>query len=144
MSHEPTYEIKALDRSTNLVNPPEVPDKLTVTQTGGLEKRLTVKKDAPIVITSNHHIAKYKEDGIVNGARGYIDSLQVSKKNKEEVEVIWVVFKDKNVGRLLKYEYAHLKKLHKPNSDDAIPILKQKKTLQFTEEKSDIRGHSSL
>ena len=137
MSHEPTYEIKALDRSTNLVNPPEVPDKLTVTQTGGLEKRLTVKKDAPIVITSNHHIAKYKEDGIVNGARGYIDSLQVSKKNKEEVEVIWVVFKDKNVGRLLKYEYAHLKKLHKPNSDDAIPILKQKKN--FTIHRGEVR-----
>ena len=97
LSQEITYEIVALDRSTNLENPPDVPSKLTITQTGGLEKRLTVKKNAPIVITSNHHIAKYKEDGIVNGARGYIDSIQVSRQNKEEVEAIWIVFKDKNV-----------------------------------------------
>ena len=83
-----------------MANPPEVPINLSITQTGGLEKRLTIKRNAPIVITSNHHMAKYKEDGIVNGARGYIDSIQVAKEHKTEMEVIWIVFKDQTVGRL--------------------------------------------
>ena len=132
-----SYLILAVDRSTNLENPPEVPSNMTVTQTGGLEQKLLIKKNAPIVLTSNHHIAKYKEDGIVNGARAYIDSIQVSKKDKDVVEVIWVVFKDQTVGRLLRYEYNHLKKMHKPIHDDAVPILKQKKN--FTINKGEVR-----
>jgi ATP-dependent exoDNAse (exonuclease V) alpha subunit len=47
------------------------------------------------------------------------------------------VFKDKTVGRLLTYEYSHLKKSHKPNSNDAVPILKQKKT--FTINRGEVR-----
>ena len=86
---------------------------------------------------SNHHLAKYKEEGIVNGARGYIDSIQVCKENRTEVEVIWIVFKDKTVGRLLRYDYGHLKKLHKPISEDAVPILRQKKN--FTINKGEVR-----
>ena len=129
LQHEKTYEILASDRSTNLENPPEVPNKLTVTQTGGLEKILLIKKNAPIVITSNHQLAKYKKDGIVNGARGYIDSIQLSKANKDVVEAIWVVFKDASVGRLLRHEYSYLKKMHKPDDQNAVPILKQKKYL---------------
>ena len=62
----------AMDRSTNLENAPEVSTNLSLTQTGGLEAKLIIKKDAPIIITSNHPQAKYKENGIVNGARGYI------------------------------------------------------------------------
>ena len=103
LEKEKTFEIVASDRCTNLENPPQVPANMTITQTGGLEQILLVKKNAPIVITSNHHIAKHKEDGIVNGARGFVDSIQVSSKNKDEVEVIWVVFKDKSVGKLLRY-----------------------------------------
>ena len=137
LEKEKAYIIVATDRCTNLENPPEVPTNMTVTQTGGLEQKLTIKRNAPIVITSNHHLTKYKEDGIVNGGRAYIDSIQVSKKDKEEVEVIWVVFKDRTVGRLLRYEYSHLKKSHKPNSNDAVPILKQKKT--FTINKGEVR-----
>ena len=93
--------------------------------------------NAPIVITSNHHIAKYKEDGIVNGARGFIDSIQVAKGSSEEVEVIWIVFKDKTVGKLLRYDYTHLKKLHRPNDNEAVPILRQKKN--FTINKGEVR-----
>ena len=137
IKNEKTHGIIAMDRCTNLENPPEVPSNLSITQTGGLEKSLTIRKNAPIVITSNHHISKYKEDGIVNGARGYIDSIQVSKENNNEVEVIWVVFKDKQVGRLLKYDFLHLNKLHKPNDKEAVPILKQKKN--FTINKGEVR-----
>ena len=135
--NERTYEIVATDRSTNLEIPPEVPSRLKITQTSGLEKCLRIKFVASIVITSNHQLAKYKEDGIVNGARGYIDSFQVSKKNIEEVEVIWVIFKDESVGRLLRYDYNHLKKIHKPDNQNAVPILKQKK--YFTINKGEVR-----
>ena len=103
-----SYTSIALDRCTNLENPPEVPTSLSLTQTGGLEAMLTLKKDAPIVITSNHPQSKYKEDGIVNGARGYVDSIQVSKTDPEKIEVVWVVFREENVGKLLRYD---LKKL---------------------------------
>jgi hypothetical protein len=112
-------------------------DRSTVTQTEDLEEeKIIIKINAPIVITSNHHISKYKEDGIVNGARGYIDYLQVSKKDNNDVEVIWVVFKDNSVGRLLRYAYGHLKKTHKPLHDNGVPILKQKKN--FTINKGEV------
>ena len=42
LEFEKSYEIIATDRSTNLANPPEVPNNLAVTQTGGLEKRLII------------------------------------------------------------------------------------------------------
>ena len=121
------YTSLALDRCTNLESPPEVPSKLSLTQTGGLEFKIALKVDAPIVITSNHPQSKYKEDGIVNGARGYVDSIQVSKNDPEKIEVVWVVFKDKNVGKLLRYDYRNLKKMHKPNDENAIPIVRPKK-----------------
>ena len=110
---------------------------MTITQTGGLEQMLKVTRNAPIVITCNHHLARHKEDGIVNGARAFIDSIQVSSKNKDEVEVIWVVFKDETVGRVLRYEFGHLKKLHKPNNMNAVPILKQKRS--FTINSGEVR-----
>ena len=127
IKYKKEYICCAEDRSTNLENPPEVPENSSITQTGGLENKLKVKKGAPIVITSNHSKAKYKEDGIVNGARGYVDSVQFSRNNSENIEVIWVVFKDKNVEKLLRYDYKHLNKLHQPENIDAVPIMKQKK-----------------
>ena len=92
LKNESLCEILCNDRSTNIPNPPEVSSRLPITQTGGLEKKLMIKKNAPIVITSNHNVAKYKEDGIVNGARGYVQSIQVSKENQVKVEIVWVVF----------------------------------------------------
>ena len=121
------YTSVAVDRCTNLENPPEVSSKLSLTQTGGLESTIFLKNDAPVVITSNHPQSKFKEDGIVNGARGYVDSVQVSKTEPEKIDVIWVTFKDKNIGKLLRYEYRNLKKMHKPNDENAVPILRQKK-----------------
>ena len=130
LKQEPGFESYALDRCTNLEYPPEVPSKLPLTQTGGLEHKLTLKINAPVVITSNHQQAKYKEDGLVNGARGYIDSIQLCKSNPEDIKVVWVIFKDKNIGKRLSFDLKHVKKDHKLNNKDAIPILKQKK--QFT------------
>ena len=137
LEHEPTFEVYAQDRCTNLEHPPDVPSKLALTQTGGLEHKLILKRNAPIVITSNHQQAKYKEDGLVNGARGHIDSIQVSKTNSNEIMVVWVIFKDRNIGKRLSFDLKHLKVDHKPNHKDAIPILKQKK--QFTINKGEIK-----
>ena len=89
------------------------------------------------MITSNHPQSKYKEDGIVNGARGYVDSIQVSKADPEKMEVVWVVYKDKNVVKLLKYDYRNLTKMHKLKDENAVPILRQKKG--FTIQNGEIR-----
>ena len=133
----PAFESYAIDRCTNLEHPPEVPSNLAITQTGGLERTLILKTNAPIVITSNHQQAKYKEDGLVNGARGHIDSIQLSKGNSEDIKVVWVIFRDKNIGRRLSFDLKHLKVDHTPNHKDAIPILKQKK--QFTINKGEVK-----
>ena len=42
LKNEKSYEVLAIDRCTNLENPPEVPSNMTVTQTGGLEKKLII------------------------------------------------------------------------------------------------------
>ena len=79
------------------------------------------------MITSNHSKQKYKNNGIVNGARGYIDSIQASKKTPEVAEVIWVRFTDDKIGQLLRKDSMFLLKDHKPNDPLAVPITKQKK-----------------
>jgi hypothetical protein len=50
-------------------------------ETGNLETELKLKIGAPVVVTSNHSKQKFREDGIVNGARGYVQSISVSKDN---------------------------------------------------------------
>ena len=66
-------------------------DQENPNKTGNLPSVLKVKINAPVVITSNHPKAKYREDGIVNGARGYIQAIQVNKNDPEQVEIIWVI-----------------------------------------------------
>ena len=63
---------------------------------------------------------------MVNGARGYIDSIQPSKDNPDIAEVIWVRFTDEKIGQLLRKEMFSLLKNHKPNDPLAVPITKQK------------------
>ena len=131
------YTSLAIDRCTNLETPPEIPSDLPLTQTGGLEYKIMLKVGAPIVITSNHTQSKYKEDGIVNGAKGFVDSIQVSRSDPEKIEAVWIIFKDSNVGKLLRYELRNLKKQHKPMNEKAVPILRQKKT--FSIQKGEVK-----
>ena len=79
------------------------------------------------MITSNHSKPKYKNNGLVNGARGFIDSIQPSKDNPDVADIIWVRFTDDNIGQLLRRESLSLLKDHKPNDPLAVPIKKQKK-----------------
>ena len=78
------------------------------------------------MITSNHPEKKYKNNGIVNGARGYIDSVQVSDSNPDLVEVIWVRFHDDKTGQLLRRDNHHLTREHKTNDPLSVPIMRQK------------------
>ena len=91
-----------------------------------LMKNLIIREGAPVMMTTNHSTPRYKEDGLTNGAFGYIDFIQVSKQDPELVEIIWVVFRDKRVGKrhykaekrhLRPKEFAHL--IH----EEALPIL---------------------
>ena len=50
----------------------------------------------------------------MNGARGYVQSVQVSKDDPYKVEIIWVVFNKESVGRLYRFENNYLKKNHNP------------------------------
>ena len=60
---------------------------------------LIIREGAPVYITTNHSVARYREDGIMNGAGGFIDYIQTSKNDPDHVEIIWVKFSDKNVGK---------------------------------------------
>ena len=95
LPNAPSFICSSRDQSTNLSNPPELPSNLNYTETGNLEKSLRVKVGAPIMLTVNNSKSKYREDGICNGARGYIDSFQLAKGSSTEVENIWVCSKMK-------------------------------------------------
>ena len=79
------------------------------------------------MITSNHQEKKYKMNGIVNGARGFVDSIQPMKDNPDCAEVIWVRFTDDEIGHLLREDNKNLLRSHKPRDKLAVPIFKQKK-----------------
>ena len=122
-----SYYANAIDKSTNNPFAPEVSDKLPLTRTGQLQKTIVFKEGAPVMITSNHPKKKYKNNGFVNGARGYIDSIQASNDDPDVAEVIWVRFNDDTIGQLLLSDSRALLKKHKPNDPLAVPITKQKK-----------------
>ena len=118
----PEYICNSRDQSTNVSNPPELNENLNYTDTGNLQKSLRLRVGAPIMVTVNHPKAKYKQDGVCNGARGYIDSFQLDKEDKNQVRYIWVVFKDEEIGQQLRRDNMHLLSFHKPNNKKAVPI----------------------
>ena len=101
-------------------NAPIPPQDLPYTKAKGLPNKITLKIGAPIIITVND--MKYKEDGIVNGARGYVDSFQFEDDSCTNLKVIWIVFRDKNVGKRLKRDKQELRGNHKTNDSSAVPI----------------------
>ena len=86
-----------------------------MSKTGNLPKTLRLKVGAPVVITTNHKKAKYREDGIGNGARGYVSAIQVSAENPNLVENIWVVFKNEKIGRLYRFDHQKLREKFNPD-----------------------------
>ena len=108
------------DKCTNIINAPIPPSEMSYTQAKGLPSILQLKIGAPILITVND--SKYKQDGICNGVKGYIDSFQYSEDNPENLRAIWVVFRNENIGRRLKMDKYELRALHSPNNSSAVPI----------------------
>ena len=133
LPNEKEYTCNSVDRITNLPSGQKVPERLksNLGKTGNLETELKLKVGAPVVITTNHIKQKYSEDGIVNGARGYVQSLQVSKEDPEKVDIIWVVFKNESVGKLYRFEHSYLLKDYSPGHKLATPIFPTRRT--FTE-----------
>ena len=135
ISNEKKYKCNSVDRVTNVPGKPKLSEKLKDNpgKTGNLETELNLKVGAPVVITTNHTKQKYREDGIVNGARGYVQSIQVSKNNQENVEIIWVVFNNEKIGNLYRFEYRYLRKDFNPGHELTVPIFPQRKkfTIKF-------------
>ena len=121
LPHQPIVTCNSKDKSTNISNPPELTDDLNYTATGNLQKHLQLKIGAPIMLTVNNMKTKYKEDGICNGVRAYIDSFQFSE-DSSEVFYIWIVFKNEKIGQILRNDNKHLLKFHKPTHPKAVPI----------------------
>ena len=90
---------------------------------------LIIRRGAPVMVTLNDKTPRYKEDGIVNGATGYIDFIQTSKEDEDQVEIIWVVFQNKDIGaKYYKREKFNLRPRKDVNLHErAIPILPVRK-----------------
>ena len=127
-----SYIVSSSDEATNIANPPPLLDNLPMSKTGQLERQIVFKEGAPVMITTNHENKKYKNNGIVNGSRGYIDSIQTVKGNPDVAEIIWVRFNDDKTGQLLREDNKILLRDHKPNDPLAVPIKKRKKSFSLT------------
>ena len=123
------FVCNCVDRVLNLPGGPKLSEKdqRDLNKTGNLPKKLILKVGAPVVITSNHSKAKYREDGIVNGARGFVQAIQVSKENPENVEVVWVVFNNEKMGKLYRFEHNDRRHNYNPGHLLATPILPERK-----------------
>ena len=78
------------------------------------------------MITTNNKKAKYREDGMGNGARGYVSAIQVSPENQDKVEIIWVVFKNEKIGRRYRFDHQELREKFNPGHPLATPILPER------------------
>ena len=127
------YTCNSVDRVINLPGKARIPKKLQSNpgNTGNLQTELKLKVGAPVVVTTNHTKQKYKEDGIVNGARGYVQSIQASRTDPEKVDIIWVVFNKETIGRLYRFEHAYLRKDYNPGHALATPIFPQRKNFKI-------------
>ena len=124
---EKLFYASATDRATNFKKVSDSQKQQSNKDESQLSASLLLKKQAPIVITSNHSEAKYRDDGINNGARGYIDSIQPNKENPDIPEVVWIVFNDESIGERLRQDRKYLLNDHKPFNKSAVPIERQKR-----------------
>ena len=100
LPNEKEYTCLSKDNSINKKNFDSTTTALiSHSKTKGLMLNLIIREGAPVTITTNHSTARYREDGIMNGAGGFIDYIQTSKKDPELVEIIWVKFHNSTVGQ---------------------------------------------
>ena len=130
LPNEKEYVCYSVDNVKNLPASKDLPTKINENpgRTGNLMKQLRIKVGSPVVITSNHSKKKYREDGYMNGARGFIQSVTVSNDDPDNVEIIWVVFHDNSIGHRYRFDHRHLLKKFNPGHEFATPILPQRKS----------------
>ena len=131
---QPIYTSTSKDISIDSDQTANISADVPYTQTGYIPKSISVKKNAPIMLTQNHTNRSFREDGICNGNRGFIDRVDFSKKpgHENEISCIWVEFYDKS-GQKYKEHMKKKQNLYNPNYN-AIPILPI--TATFTLEKT--------
>ena len=123
---EREYVCLAKDNVTNRKNHVPLQGTVSYSKTHGMMKNLIIREGAPVILTVNHKKPQYKEDGIVNGAKGWINFIQTSEENPEKVKIIWVVFKNEDVGkRFYRRAHAYLRpKGHRDHIHErALPML---------------------
>ena len=125
------YSCNSINRVTNVPGSTlklSENERSNLGKTGNLPTVLKVKVGAPVVVTCNHKKQKYKEDGIVNGARGFIQAVQTNPDDTEKVDALWVVFHDEKIGRRYRSENYHLRSDFDPGHHLATPILPERNT----------------
>ena len=134
------YTCLAMDNPTNSKYnepPPGTTSKRKHKGRTVLHTNLIIREGAPVMLTCNNPTPRYKEEGLTNGAFGYIDFIQVSKQDPEVVEIIWVVFNHERVGkRHYKAEKRHLRpeEFEHLIHEDALPILPTSRPYQVEED----------
>ena len=132
--HEKEYVCLSSDKMTNRAGsvPPE---SVSYNKTHGMMTNLIIREKAPIMMITNHTVARFKEDGLCNGLCGYIDFIQVNPQDPEIVDVIWMVPKSKKVGKKCYIrEMRHRRPEHSEAylDSDALPILPIRRAVEVT------------
>ena len=105
-----------------------LPGTVSYSKIQSMKSNLIIRKGAPVMLTLNDKTTRYKEDGLVNGATGYIEYIQTAKENEDQVDIIWVVFQDQDIGaKYYKREKFHLRPQYIDIDERAIPIIPVKK-----------------
>ena len=130
---EKEYVCLTKDNVTNRKTNIPVPGARKYKRTQGMMNNLIIREGAPVMMTTNHSTPRFKEDGLTNGSFGYIDFIQFSEEDPDKVEIIWVVFRDKRVGR--KHYKGEMRKWRTPDiahliHENALPILPSKKPFE--------------
>ena len=134
LPEEKEYVCLSQDKTTNRKTHIPLPGTVSYSKTQGMMSNLIIRKGAPVMLTLNDKTARYKEDGLVNGATGYIEYIQTAKGNEDQVDIIWVVFQDKDVGaKCYKREKFHLRPQDIDIDERAIPIIPVKKAFDVTQ-----------
>ena len=132
LPNQKTYVCHSEDTTLNVSNVAPLSKDLPITITGALPGELRIKVGAPVIITCNHKTKKWKEDGLTNGQRGYVEYVEVDEKNEEEVKIIWVVFHDREAGAKYRAAPEHWKLRRDQNlSEFATPILPTKRSFRI-------------
>ena len=132
LPNEKTYVCHSQDTTLNISNVAPLSKDLPYTRTGALPGELRIKVGAPVILTCNHKIRRWKEDGLTNGQRGYIEFIECDPDNEEEVQIIWVVFHDRQAGSQYRAAPEHRKLRRDQNlSEFATPILPTKRSFKM-------------